>query len=136
MAKLNWQIVHEIREAYAQGATQGELCRKFKVTIGTVGRIVRNEAWIDQTGTSKRISVPQKSMEEILASALQTQVEVNASKSPSPTADKPPMSLDELMRRESERPDPAGEHALQRLNGEAGKRDGGLGELLGPVIEK
>jgi hypothetical protein len=138
MAKLNWQIVREIRESYAQGATQGELCRRFKVTIGTVGRVVRNEAWIDRTETSRRINVPQKSMEEILESARQVQAEVNASKPPSQPAslppDKPPMSLEELMKRESERSDPAGERAMERLSGEADKQDGGLGELLGPVM--
>lgn len=43
--KLTSEQVAEIRQHYAEGATQGALARHFKVTIGTIGRIVRGESW-------------------------------------------------------------------------------------------
>ena len=47
-AKLSLSQVQDIREAYAQGATQSALCRHYGVTVGTIGRIVRGETWVGQ----------------------------------------------------------------------------------------
>lgn len=44
-AKLDPEVVYQMREEYALGATQGSLARKYQVSIGTVGRIVRGESW-------------------------------------------------------------------------------------------
>lgn len=43
--KLTPAQVREIRAAYKEGATQGQLCRYFKVSVGQIGRIVRGESW-------------------------------------------------------------------------------------------
>jgi hypothetical protein len=43
--KLTPEQVYEMRVKYAAGATQGELSREYKVTVGQVGRIVRGEGW-------------------------------------------------------------------------------------------
>ena len=52
-SKLNWQVVREIRQYYAEGATQGELARHYGVSTITVGRVVREESWRD--GGSKPV---------------------------------------------------------------------------------
>jgi len=44
-SKLSPTQVLTIRERYAQGWTQGSLCREFGVSIVQIGRIVRNEVW-------------------------------------------------------------------------------------------
>lgn len=44
-AKLNGETVVKIRQLYAQGWTQGELSREYDISIGQIGRIVRNEVW-------------------------------------------------------------------------------------------
>jgi uncharacterized protein YjcR len=44
-AKLSPGQVLELREAYAAGETQGSLARKYGVSVGQVGRIVRGESW-------------------------------------------------------------------------------------------
>lgn len=46
-AKLTPSIVLRMREEYGKGATQGDLCRRYGVSITQVGRIVRNEVWQD-----------------------------------------------------------------------------------------
>lgn len=46
-AKVTPQTVREIRREYAEGATQPELARKWKIGVGQVGRIVRGEAWVN-----------------------------------------------------------------------------------------
>jgi hypothetical protein len=46
-AKLTPSQVFEMRKEYVAGATQGALARKYQVSIGQVGRIVRGEAWIE-----------------------------------------------------------------------------------------
>ena len=43
--RLNPEDVLAMREAYAAGATQRELCQHYRISIGQVGRIVRGEAW-------------------------------------------------------------------------------------------
>ena len=44
-AKLTPEMVRQIRQYYAEGATQGDLCRHFGVSVGQIGRIVRGESW-------------------------------------------------------------------------------------------
>jgi hypothetical protein len=46
-AKLTASEVLAMREDYRSGYTQGELCRKYRIGIAQVGRIVRNEVWTD-----------------------------------------------------------------------------------------
>lgn len=47
-AKLTVREVQEMRELYASGqATQGDLCRRFRISLVQVGRIVRGESWQD-----------------------------------------------------------------------------------------
>lgn len=52
-AKLTLEQVQDIREHYANGATQGSLCRYYGVTIGTIGRIVRGETWTGGAAVGK-----------------------------------------------------------------------------------
>ena len=44
-SKLTPTQVHEIRQLYAQGWSQGRLCRQYDISIGQIGRIVRGESW-------------------------------------------------------------------------------------------
>lgn len=44
-AKLSPDDVRLIRQYYSEGATQGQLCRHFGVSVGQIGRIVRGESW-------------------------------------------------------------------------------------------
>lgn len=43
--KLTPMDVIEIRKRRAAGETQASLCREYRVTVGTIGRIVRGESW-------------------------------------------------------------------------------------------
>lgn len=47
-SKLSDEQIKAIRSEYAMGATQGSLARKYNMSIGHVGRIVRNEVWTDR----------------------------------------------------------------------------------------
>lgn len=48
-AKLNWALVEEIREEYANTKTSyAKLGQKYNVDASTVGRIIRREAWTEQ----------------------------------------------------------------------------------------
>jgi hypothetical protein len=44
-SKLRLDDVIAIRQAYALGETQSALARKYSVSIGHIGRIVRGEGW-------------------------------------------------------------------------------------------
>lgn len=44
-AKLTVSQVLEIRKLYAEGWTQGALCKQFSVGVNQIGRIVRGESW-------------------------------------------------------------------------------------------
>ena len=44
-SKLTPSEVAKIRAQYAQGQTQGSLCREFGVSVVQIGRIVRGEVW-------------------------------------------------------------------------------------------
>ena len=49
-AKLNWQLVREIRRLYAEERwTQSRLSREFAIGISQVGKIVRGEAWREES---------------------------------------------------------------------------------------
>jgi len=48
-SKLKWDDVDFIRENYGRGWTQQSLAEKFNVTQPTVGRIIRNEAWVNRS---------------------------------------------------------------------------------------
>lgn len=43
--KITPAEVFEMREAYAAGDSQGTLARRFQLSVGQVGRIVRGESW-------------------------------------------------------------------------------------------
>ena len=45
--KLTAGQVAEMRQHYENGATQGALCKYYKVSVGQVGRIVRGESWAE-----------------------------------------------------------------------------------------
>ena len=47
-SKLQEADVLAIRQEFALGATQGALARKWNISIGHVGRIVRSEVWTDR----------------------------------------------------------------------------------------
>jgi len=49
-AKLGLVEVRQIRQLYGEGATQSALCRRFGVSIGQIGRIVRGESWQEEAG--------------------------------------------------------------------------------------
>lgn len=44
-SKLTPAVVLQMRQDYEAGATQGELCRRYDISVGQVGRIVRGESW-------------------------------------------------------------------------------------------
>lgn len=44
-SKVNGEQVMQIRKLYAEGWTQGSLCREFQLSIGQIGKIVRGESW-------------------------------------------------------------------------------------------
>jgi hypothetical protein len=50
-ARLTPEDVANIRERYADGATtQGALARHYRVSVNTIGRIVRGESWNAYSG--------------------------------------------------------------------------------------
>lgn len=69
-ATLTPDQVYAIRQEYENGATQGELCRKYGVSINTIGRIVRGETWTQFQGprTEHIHNKPPVSDEEVQAS--------------------------------------------------------------------
>lgn len=52
-AKVSATQVLEMRQLYAEGWTQGKLSREYRLSIGQVGRIVRNESWNQLLETPK-----------------------------------------------------------------------------------
>ncbi len=68
-AKLNPTQVGEIRRFYEdEGLTQGELARRYGVSVGQIGRIVRGESWATQE--QARYVPPLPSAEESLQRVL------------------------------------------------------------------
>jgi hypothetical protein len=62
-AKLTAVDVLTIRQRYDAGDSQGTLAREYKMSIGQIGRIVRNESW--NTSAAKVVST--NAAEESLA---------------------------------------------------------------------
>lgn len=61
-SKLSNEEVYEMRAEYTAGATQAYLSRKYGVTVGTVGRIVRGES-------HQRVPMPHKEEDHTAAQA-------------------------------------------------------------------
>lgn len=46
-SKLTWRMVEEIREEYDNGGTSySKLAKKYNISSGNIGRIVRKELWV------------------------------------------------------------------------------------------
>ena len=73
--KMTPSQVADMRLAYSQGATQGALCSRFGVSVGTVGRIVRGESWVETAAV--RMPSPRE-QEDMLQRLMATQAAVNA----------------------------------------------------------
>lgn len=73
-AVLKPEQVLAIRQEYEEGATQRELCRKYGVSLGTIGRVVRGETWQQFQGPrAEHISVVADDAPEILESQARLQ---------------------------------------------------------------
>jgi YesN/AraC family two-component response regulator len=46
---LTWLLIRKMRTLYSQGQSQYVLGRRFEISRSYVGRIVRNEQWVDPT---------------------------------------------------------------------------------------
>ena len=107
--KLTLSQVGEIRRAYAEGVTQGALCRYYGVSIGTIGRIVRGETWTGQARVGKGTQADIDASQARLAAMLglpsvemlgrvpipqEPGLEENPFAPPSPTRAIPPSPLD------------------------------------------
>jgi len=45
-SKLTWKLVEAIREEYKKGGTSySKLAKKYRVSQGNIGRIIRGELW-------------------------------------------------------------------------------------------
>jgi group I intron endonuclease len=47
-AKLNWELVNQIRKLYNDGLSQKEIGKKFSISPGTVSEIIMNKIWYDE----------------------------------------------------------------------------------------
>jgi hypothetical protein len=47
-AVFTWGMVREMRVLYAKGFSQVAIAKKFHTRQGTIGRILRNEGWIEE----------------------------------------------------------------------------------------
>jgi Mor family transcriptional regulator len=50
-AKINWNIVHDIRNRYKKNEKQVDLAKEYSIDISTVNKIVSNETWKEQEET-------------------------------------------------------------------------------------
>lgn len=57
-SKLTLADVVKIRRLYEEGYTQSALGKRFRVVVGTVGKIVRDESWLEETGARKLSEQP------------------------------------------------------------------------------
>ncbi len=83
--KLTPTQVAEIKERYANGETQGSLCRAYAMSVGQIGRIVRGESWShlggavvtqeDAEASKVRFLAMQKSLSALEAASVPTQGE-------------------------------------------------------------
>jgi len=88
--KLDWERVEEIREAWEGGESQRSLCRRFGVSVVTIGSIVRGETWqglnaappvkVLRPGRLKQMDDPDAILQRLLA----TQEQVNQRLTPKP----------------------------------------------------
>ncbi len=63
----------QIRLKYSQGSSQGELAREFGLSVGQIGKIVRNEVWQSVGATPRtegEVQLNQITQERILAGDL------------------------------------------------------------------
>jgi hypothetical protein len=44
---FTWSFVRKMRSLYARGVTQVEIAKRFHTRQGTIGRILRNEGWVE-----------------------------------------------------------------------------------------
>ncbi len=96
-AKLTVEQVLEIRQRYATGkATQGRLCRDYRVSINTIAKIVNGESWTwlpmpvnEQTA--------RESQDRLMASLARGSANPEATATEQRTAG----SLDELLKRDA-----------------------------------
>ena len=66
-----------MREAYARGATQGELCRLYRMSIGQVGRIVRGESWSEYSNPAAEPQAEDAAINRLAAESLRQLQESN-----------------------------------------------------------
>jgi hypothetical protein len=72
-AKLTQAQVEEIRRRYSAGeASQGQLAREYFMSVVQIGRIVRNESWIQAAAAAPR----EADMDALLERLMNTQQEV------------------------------------------------------------
>ena len=100
--KVSRDDVELMRKAYGEGATQGALARRFGISVGQVGRIVRGEAW--QEVTNQR-ALRDEEADAILRRLLKAQGEA-------------------VLRQAAEAPTPDGEDDAKRLARERGWIEG------------
>ncbi len=77
-AKLDWPTVREIRRLYAEGRSQGFLTRQFGVSIAQIGRIIRQEAWLESDRPTEQTFYQESSMsmlQKMLSEANQKKAE-------------------------------------------------------------
>ena len=90
-AKLTAEDVRLIREYYGEGATQGQLCRHYGVSVGQIGRIVRGESWAGKAADGmKAAAEAARSLARVQAMLADEPVEAPAM----PRAAPPPSPLE------------------------------------------
>ena len=115
---LTPEQVMDIRLRYAQGnISQGALAREYRVTINTIGRIVRGESWNRLPAVAQPLDV-EASLRKLNAKLGLPNPEPPASAAEQRT-EGAVRSLDELLKREALKDE--GGQGLERLNTEADK---------------
>lgn len=99
-AKLSWSQIGDIRREYEAGATQGELCKKYGMSVGQIGRIVRGESWKDIKGGDYKPLVGPMDFEASAARVLKRVQEENEREEMEKLLRAPKMEVDpEVQRR-------------------------------------
>ncbi len=83
-AKLTPYDVQQIRRRYTEGETQGKLARDFSVSVGQIGRIVRNESWNSTGLVAPRVEATREELEMSAARLLRLQEQTRAERSGPP----------------------------------------------------
>ena len=73
-AKLTPTEVTEIRRLYGEGYTQSSISKHFRVAVGTIGRIVRGESWLEGAG-ARELTVAEHEGIQRRTFALQEQLQ-------------------------------------------------------------